>query len=225
MDNILIIEDDADIRNLIVYNLEKTGYKTIEAENANDALIIVEDINVNAILLDIMLPGLNRIQFLEIIRGKEETKHIPVIIISAKNTESDIIAAFEKGADDYLPKPFSMDILQAKLKSVLRRAGATVPTSDSLEYMGIKMDDVRHKVYVGNEEIKLTNKEYELLRLLIASPNRIFTRTRLLNTIWGYGSESFTRTVDSHISTLRKKLGGKGDIIKSIPKIGYGIDI
>lgn len=226
MSNILIVEDDADIRSLIVYNLEKNGFQALEAENANDALIIAEDVNIDAILLDIMLPGLSGIELLEIIRKKEEYKRIPVVIISAKNAEKDIISALEKGADDYLPKPFSMEMLHAKIKTILRRtASSGLDPVGGKEYEGIKIDDERHKVFVDAQEIKLTNKEYELLKLLISAPHRIFTRTKLLNSLWGYDSESFTRTVDSHIATLRKKLGAKGDMIKSIPKIGYGIDL
>lgn len=225
MNNILIIEDDNDIRSLIVYNLEKNGFKIIEADNANDALISLEEVNIDAILLDIMLPGLNGIQFLEIIRRKENTSRTPVIIISAKNAEHDIISALEKGADDYLPKPFSMEMLNAKIKSVLRRTVGSENYTPTLEYKNIKMDDTRHKVFSSGVEIKLTNKEYELLRLFMASPHRIFTRNKLLNTVWGYDSESLTRTVDAHISTLRKKLGDNGEIIKSIPKIGYGLEI
>lgn len=226
MSNILIVEDDADIRSLIAYNLEKNGFKALEAENANDALIIAEDVVLDAILLDIMLPGLNGIELLEIIRKKEAYKRIPVIIISAKNAEKDIISALEKGADDYLPKPFSMEMLNAKIKTILRRTAAGVSDSPGItEYEGIKIDGERHKVFIDGNEIKLTNKEYELLKLLISAPNRIFTRVKLLNSLWGYDSESFTRTVDSHIATLRKKLGDKGELIKSIPKIGYGIDL
>ena len=147
-----------------------------------------------------------------------------MIIISAKNAEHDIISALDHGADDYLPKPFSMEMLSAKINTVLRR-GLKPEGEMQLECMGIKMDDSRRKVFIDSEEIILTHKEYELLKIFISNPNKIFTRNQLLNTVWGYDSESMTRTVDSHVSTLRKKLGVKGDIIKSIPKIGYGVEV
>lgn len=224
MNKVLLIEDDPDIRELISYNLTKNGFSVTSAENANDALIMLDDIKIDIILLDLMLPGLKGMQFLDIVRAKSGVKHIPVIIISAKNAEHDIISALDHGADDYLPKPFSMEMLSAKINTVLRR-GLKSEGEMQLECMGIKMDDSRRKVFIDSEEIVLTHKEYELLKIFISNPNKIFTRNQLLNTVWGYDSESMTRTVDSHVSTLRKKLGAKGDIIKSIPKIGYGVEV
>ncbi len=223
MNKIMLVEDDPDIRDLVIYNLQKNGFSVTSADNANDALIMLDDIKVDIILLDLMLPGLKGMQFLDIVRNREGIKNIPVIIISAKNAEHDIITALEHGADDYLPKPFSMEILAAKINTVLRR-GVKAEEGAPLEYMGIKMDGSRRKVFSDGGEIRLTHKEYELLKIFISSPNKIFTRNQLLNTVWGYDSESMTRTVDSHVSTLRKKLGPKGDIIKSIPKIGYGVE-
>lgn len=225
MTRILLIEDDNDIRELIKYNLEKRSHTVIDHDNANSALITLEDVAIDIILLDIMLPGLKGTQFLKIVRDKQTTKNIPVIIISAKNREEDIIAALDGGADDYLPKPFSIEMLVAKINSILRRAESVNITDKILEVNNISIDDNKHKVFVDKVEIKLTLKEYELLKLFLTNKNKIFTRNQLLNSIWSYDSEAMTRTVDSHIASLRKKLGVASNIIVSIPKIGYGVEV
>ncbi len=226
MPKIMLIEDDEEIRELIKYNLHKSGHDVLALENANDALIAIEDAHTDLILLDIMLPGLKGTHFLEILRTRQHNPNVPVIIISAKNAEHDIIAAIEKGADDYLPKPFSMEMLNAKVKSILRRSTqGNEHATDTIKFAGITLDLIRHKTFVDGEEVKLTMKEFELLKIFMSHPEKVFTRNWLLNTVWGYDSDSMTRTVDSHISTLRKKLGNVGEIIKSIPKIGYGIEI
>ena len=225
MTRILLIEDDNDIRELIKYNLEKRAHTVIDHDNANSALITLEDVAIDLILLDIMLPGLKGTQFLKIVRDKQSTKNIPIIIISAKNREEDIISALDSGADDYLPKPFSIEMLIAKINSILRRAESINTTDKILEVNNISIDDNKHKVFVDKVEIKLTLKEYELLKLFLTNKNKIFTRNQLLNSIWSYDSEAMTRTVDSHIASLRKKLGDASNIIVSIPKIGYGVEV
>ena len=224
MRNVLLIEDDLDITELIAYNLQKAGFKVHTADNANDGLIILDEVACDIILLDLMLPGLKGMDFLKIIRSKENTANIPVIIISAKNAEHDIISGLNTGADDYLPKPFSMEMLTAKVNTILRRGSSiTGRSSNIIEHKGIKIDDANHKVYIDGQEIKLTHKEYELLRLFLLNPDTIFSRDRLLNSIWGYDSQSYTRTVDAHIASLRKKLLLYGDLIKSVSKTGYGL--
>jgi len=147
--------------------------------------------------------------------------YIPVIIISAKNSEEDIIKGLQAGADDYLTKPFSINILLARIKAILKRAHHI--TSNS-EYSGISIDEKNYKVFADKKEIILTNKEYTLISYLVKHPLQVFTRNQLLSSIWGYEAEIYTRTVDSHISSLRKKLGDKGVLIKSIPKIGYKLE-
>lgn len=224
MRNVLIIEDDTDIAELITYNLQKAGFKPHHAVNANEGLIILGEVACDVILLDLMLPGLKGMEFLKIIRSNDEYSNVPVIIISAKTHEQDIIAGLNTGADDYLPKPFSMEMLIAKINTILRRgASFTGRAANILEYQGIKLDDANHKVYIDGKEIKLTHKEYELLRLFLTNPDTIFSRDRLLNSIWGYDSQSYTRTVDAHIASLRKKLLNYGDLIISVPKTGYGL--
>ena len=219
MNNILLIEDEEEIRSLIAYNVEREGFSVFQSEDANEALITIEDTQIELILLDLMLPGLSGMQFLKIIKGNSEYERIPVIIISAKNSEKDIVAALEAGADDYLTKPFSMKILIARIRAMLRRGGITEETV--LSYGNIRVERESHRVFSGDEEVHLTKKEFELLGLLIGNQGRVFTRDQLLNSVWGYEAEVYTRTVDAHISSLRKKLGDGGNAIKSIPKIGY----
>lgn len=224
MRHVLVIEDDGDISELISYNLQKSGFKTHVADNANDGLIILDEIACDIILLDLMLPGLKGMDFLNILRNREKFANIPVIIISAKTGENNIISGLNAGADDYLVKPFTMDLLVTKINAVLRRSSSiTGRSSNIIEYKGIKIDDSNHKVYSDGKEVKLTYKEYELLRLFLLNPDTIFSRDMLLNSIWGYDSQTYTRTVDAHIASLRKKFSDKGNLIKSVSKTGYGL--
>ncbi len=220
MAKILLVEDEEALREVVAFNIQNAGHDLVETDNANDALMLLEEFLPDLILLDIMLPGLKGDQFLALIRANSKFAAIPVIIISAKNSEEDIVRILELGADDYLTKPFSIKVLLAKVMVVLKRS-QTDDHGTFLHYAETSIDEVNHKAFVDGQEIILTNKEFALLLLFIKHPRRVFTRNQLLNTIWGYDADVFTRTVDSHISTLRKKLGEAGQIIKSIPKIGY----
>lgn len=220
---ILVIEDHEEMSDLIKYNMEQKNYEVICSSDANEGLIHLESFSPDVILLDLMLPGLKGMDFLNIIRNNQKYNYIPVIIISAKNAEIDIIRGLENGADDYLTKPFSMNILAAKVKALLRRAPAM--ENKVVSESGITVDTVNYTAKINDEELLLTNKEYELLVLFLKNPKRVFTRNQLLDAIWGYESDVYSRTVDTHISSLRKKLGEKGKIIKSVPKIGYRLEI
>lgn len=223
MSNILLVEDEHSLREIITFNLKNEGHEVVDTDNANDALIIIEDFIPEIILLDIMLPGLKGSQFLNLIRSNPKYHDIPVIIISAKSSEDDIVRLLEAGADDYLTKPFSIKVLLAKIKVMMKRSPVTTE-KNVIEYDSIVVDENNYRVYCNNSEITLTHKEFELLTLFLKHPRRVFTRNQLLSTVWGYESDVFTRTVDSHVSSLRKKLGERGDIIKSIPKIGYKVE-
>ena len=222
MKKVLIIEDNRELLAIIKFNLIKNNFEVFSVENANDGLIILEDTDIDIILLDLMLPGLSGEEFLRIIKNNKRTRNIPVIIISAKKMENDIVSCLKEGADDYLTKPFSIKVLLAKIEAVLRRA--SIIKAEKFEYKGIEIDTNSFKVRTDGKEINLTKKEFELLNLFIQNPKRVFTREQLLDKIWGYSSEVYTRTVDAHISSIRKKLGQKGKLIKSIPKVGYLIE-
>jgi two-component system phosphate regulon response regulator PhoB len=222
MNNILIIEDEDDLREIIKYNLENNGFQTQDVSNANDALILMDDFLPDLILLDLMLPGLKGENFLSLIKKNSKYKAIPVVIISAKNKEEDIVKAIEAGADDYLVKPFSIKVLIAKINAIIkRRVGEE---SFGFEYEGLRVDEGNYKIFLDDKELELTHKEYLLLSFLLKHPKQVLPRNQLLTKVWGYESDVYTRTVDSHISSLRKKLGQKGELIKSIQKIGYKLE-
>ena len=220
MAKILLVEDEADLREIVTFNVQNAGHTIVGTDNANDALMFLEDFLPDLILLDIMLPGLKGDQFLKLIRSNDRFAQVPVVIISAKSSEDDIVRLLEIGADDYLTKPFSMKVLLAKIPVMLKRTGRD-ESGTLVTYADISIDETNYKAFVAGTELTLTHKEFELLTLFVKHPRRVFTRNQLLTTIWGYDADVFTRTVDSHISTLRKKLGAAGQIIKSIPKIGY----
>ncbi|UOD34138.1 response regulator [Deferribacteraceae bacterium V6Fe1] len=219
---VLIIEDEEDLREILKFNLEREGFQVEAVQDANYGLMILEEFIPDIILLDLMLPGLKGQQFLKLIKSNSMFRLIPVIIVSAKNSESDIVGALESGAEDFITKPFSIKILMAKIKVILKRK--SVIDSNMVTYNGIELDKSLRVAKIEGEQIELTLKEFELLQLLISNPKRVFTRNQLLTNIWGYDADVYTRTVDSHISSLRKKLKSKGDIIKSVPKVGYKVE-
>ncbi len=220
MFNILIIEDEEAIANLIEFNLKKEGFKTLIAENANYAILLLKDFIPNLIILDLMLPGLQGEDFLRLIKTKQEYKDIAVVILSAKSQESVITKLLSEGADDYIVKPFSIKVLIAKIKALLRRIEKK---DNKMKFNGIELDLDTFSAYIDNKALDLTAKEFELLSLFLSNPNKVFSREELFTKIWGYDSQIQTRTLDAHISSLRKKLGPKANIIKSKPKIGYGL--
>ncbi|MDR2386781.1 MAG: response regulator transcription factor [Deltaproteobacteria bacterium] len=216
---IMMIEDEAALREVIEYNLTREGYQVTAFDNANDALIAVEDCPPDLVLLDLMLPGLQGLQFLDIFRQKDQKT--PVIIISARTSEDDIIRALERGADDYLPKPFSLKLLETKVKVALRRLSGETSNTGFFSSGGVSVELDSHKAICDNNELQLTQKEFDLLALFIRKPGKVFTRNQLLNIIWGYENDVNSRTVDVHMAMLRKKLSDKGRFIKTLPKIGY----
>lgn len=222
MKRILVIEDEPDLRDLVEFNLKASGYSPVGTDNANDALMLVNDAQFDLILLDLMLPGLQGDQFLKILRGMDRVSDTSVMIVSAKDSEEDIVAGLDAGADDYLTKPFSIKVLLAKVAAILRRA-ATAGRENAV-HAGISVNSETHRATVDGKNIQLAAKEFDLLLLFVRNPEKVFTRNQLLNTIWGYEADIFTRTVDAHISSLRKKLGEKGRLIRSVPKIGYRME-
>jgi len=216
---VLVVEDEKDIRELIRFNLQKEGYEAIGAEDANEALLILRNnVGVDLILLDLMLPGLQGEEFLRLLKSEKRFATIPVIIITAKSGEKTMVDNLNAGADDFLTKPFSIKILMAKVKAVLRRFS---PEFKIIERYGIELDTKSRTSSVDGEKVELTKTEFDLLMLFLANPNRVFTRDDILNLVWNLDADLNTRTVDVHISNLRKKLGRKGNLLKSVPKMGY----
>ena len=220
---IYCVEDDTSIRELMLYALRASGFEAegfCEGQSLFAALAHTEP---QLILLDIMLPGMDGIEILKNLRGNPATAHIPVIIASAKGTEYDKVVGLDLGADDYLAKPFGMMEMVSRIRAVLRR---TAPKSQrELLQMGqLQMDPQAHTVYADGRRVELTLKEFELLRLFLEHPGRVFTRDQLLERIWSTDYLGETRTVDVHIGTLRTKLGPCGDYIRTVRGVGYRLE-
>ena len=220
---IYCVEDDAGIRELVVYTLRNTGF---EAEGCPDGAALTAALRKQTpqlILLDIMLPGEDGITILRRLRAVPDTADIPVILLTAKNTEYDKVVGLDTGADDYIAKPFGMMELVARIRAVLRRTEARAESDGPhpLVAGGICVDERAHTVFADGQEVQLTLKEYQLLTLLMKNRGAVLTRDVLLENIWGYGSENETRTVDVHIRTLRQKLGADGALIETVRGVGY----
>lgn len=219
---IYIVEDDSSIRELEKYALLNSGF-TVEGFDNSKELYNALGTNLPVlIILDIMLPGEDGLNILKKIRQTPNYKYIPVIMVTAKTSEIDAVKGLDMGADDYITKPFGVMELISRIKAVLRRTQTQKVNTVSLDE--ITIDEERHIVYNNGEQVELTYKEYEILKLLIINKGIVLTRDRLMENIWGYDFEQGNRTVDVHIQSLRKKLGPSGDHIKTIRHVGYKID-
>ena len=222
--NLLIVEDDVTIRELLNYNLKKK-FKIFEANSAEEALDACDSNNIHLILLDWMLPEMSGLSLLRTIKKQKNNLEIPVIFVTAKDDESDKIAAFSSGADDYITKPFSHLELLARVEAVLKR---TYPDLylDELFHEDIKVNLKTHKVYRNKVLIKLSPKEYDLLINFILNPKLVFSREQLLDKVWGVESDIELRTVDVHIRRLRKAVNilGCREVIRTVRSTGYSLD-
>ena len=221
---IYCVEDDAGIRELVVYTLQNTGLEARGFADGEALFAALREQKPDLLLLDIMLPGEDGISILRRLRAVRETAKLPVILLTAKNTEYDKVVGLDSGADDYVAKPFGMMELGARIRAVLRRTQDSPPGEGGgrpLVAGSICVDERAHSVHVGADEVQLTLKEYQLLCLLMKNQGAVLTRDVLLENIWGYGNESETRTVDVHIRTLRQKLGAGGALIETVRGVGY----
>ena len=224
---VLIIEDEPDIRKTIDYNLSKESFKVVQAESIAEGEKALAANKIDVIILDLMLPDGSGLTLCRDIKSDAKTKHIPVIILTAKTEEVDRIVGFELGADDYVTKPFSVRELILRVKAILKR-GIDSPRQEN-DSFDIEAGDIRlnldaHQVFVGDEEITLTALEFRLLKHLLDRRGRVQTRDQLLEEVWGYSSDVTTRTVDTHIKRLREKLLGAGDCIQTIRGVGYRLE-
>lgn len=218
---IYYVEDDAAIRKLIVYTLGMTGYGIQGFETPAEFWQAMEKELPELILLDIMLPGESGISVLKRLKENSAAKSIPVIMITARDTEDDVVEGLELGADDYLPKPLSMMELIARVKAVLRRSSRSDAEESMIEAGSIRMDVSRHTVSAGGEFISLTLKEFELLRVLMENAGRLVVRSKLIESVWSQDYAGADHTLDSHIQTLRSKLGPSGGMIQTVYGCGY----
>ena len=220
---IFCVEDDTAIRNMMIYTLNASGFGAEGFENGESLFRALESRRPRLVLLDIMLPGMDGIEILRKLREGNTTADIPVIIASARGTEYDRIMGLELGADDYLSKPFSMLEMVSRVKAVLRRS-APRENPGVLRVGRLSVDREQHIVSLDGERIRLTLKEYELLRLFMENTGRVFSRDQLLSSIWDADFAGETRTVDVHIGTLRTKLGPCGEYIETVRGVGYRME-
>ncbi len=217
------VDDDSTIREIEVYTLTQTGF---EARGFSDGVSMIEALKTEIpelIILDIMMPEMDGLEVLGILRSEEKYKNIPVIMATAKGTEMDKIGGLNSGADDYLVKPFGVMEMVARVKAVLRRTAKEDSSSDITVGL-ITFKENEHMVYADGEKVELTHKEFEMLKLFIRNPNIVFSRDKIMSRIWGTDYIGETRTVDMHIKTLRQKLGNTGGQIKTVIGVGYRLE-
>ena len=217
----LIIEDDADIAESVRYNLESEGFAAVVASTGEQGLALALN-SPNppiVIVLDLMLPGMNGMELCRRLRRENQTRRVPIIMLTAKTSEAERIAGLDLGADDYIAKPFSVRELMARVRAVLRRADDETGEQYDDGRLAIDFADVR--VTCGGAKVKLTNKEFLLLATLAKKRGRVLTRQQLLDQVWGYSYYGDARTLDVHIRRLRQKLGACGDCIETLVGVGY----
>ncbi|MEM7482537.1 MAG: response regulator transcription factor [Acidobacteriota bacterium] len=218
---ILVVEDDADIAEVLRYNLEKEGFQVEVVPRGDDALEAARKSTPDLLLIDLMLPGIDGLDLTRILKRSAETERIPVVMLTAKAEEIDRIVGLELGADDYIPKPFSPREVVLRVKAVLRRGAPEPEEPENLSLGEIVLDIPAHRLTVAGEEVPLTATEFRLLRLLMERRGRVQSRSRLLSDVWGYAESIDSRTVDTHIRRLRRKLGSEADRIETIIGVGY----
>lgn len=219
---IYLVEDDANIRELVCYTLNHSGLEAAGFERPSQFWKAMERRLPDLVLLDIMLPEEDGLTILRRLRSAVATASIPILLVSAKNSEYDKVLGLDNGADDYLAKPFGMMELVARAKALLRRT-AKGKAEEEFRLGALYVSLSRHLAMVEGEEVPLTNKEFSLLSCLLKNQGRVLTRDQLLNDIWGYSFDGENRTVDVHIRTLRHKLGDAGQLIKTVRGVGYKI--
>jgi phosphate regulon transcriptional regulator PhoB len=226
---ILVVEDEPDIRKLVQYNLAQERFKVLEAEDGEQALKILQRDKPHLVILDLMLPGLSGLELCKILRERPETSQLPILMLTAKAGEADKVVGLEMGADDYLAKPFSPREMVARVRAILRRSESAATTDTPRVYQKglLKIDFGTYEVYARGKSVKLTLKEFELLRFLVQNPNRVLSRDQLLDRVWGGETFVTPRTVDVHIRRLRKAIE-KDDSnptwILTLRGVGYKFD-
>ena len=222
MRKIYCVEDDSSIRELLEYTLRSSGFDVRGFENASDFMTALSGSLPSLVLLDIMLPDRDGMQVLHELRSRNETKSVPVILLTAKGGRLDKIKGLDGGADDYITKPFDVLELVSRINAVLRRTSAPDANQKaSLQYKDVEIDTGSRTVSVAGTPVALTFKEFELLYYLVSNKGIVLSRDKLMNEVWGTDFEGETRTVDVHIRTLRQKLGSAGEYIVTVRNVGY----
>lgn len=221
MTRLLLVEDERDLRFSLVHNLEFEGYEVTEAPDGKQGLEKAITERFDLVILDIMMPGLDGLSVLKEIRKKDQST--PVMMLTARSTEMDKVIGFELGADDYLTKPFGLGEFLARVKALLRRRQACAPLPTTVRFLDIQVDLDNYAMSKADEPVHLSQKEFLLLKYLIQRPGQAVEKGEVLNAIWGYKSDATTRTIDTHIAKLRRKLGDQNtnQIIQTVPTVGY----
>lgn len=220
---IVVVEDEPDILELLSYNLQREGYKVLCAADGLQGLALIQQVNPDLVLLDLMLPGIDGLEICRQLKAGVKTRNIPIVMVTAKGEESDLVLGLGLGADDYVAKPFSPKELIARVGAVLRRVTASaVATGDQpIEFENLVIDLARHKVSLDAQEIVLTASEFRLLHCLASHPGRVFSREHLLNKAFGEDAVVIDRNIDVHIRAIRKKTGEDRHFIETIRGVGY----
>jgi two-component system, OmpR family, alkaline phosphatase synthesis response regulator PhoP len=217
---VMVIEDEKEIRDLVRYNLEKAGYRVAAAGDGEEGLRQLFAARPDALVLDLMLPGMNGLEILREVRQEPVTHDLPVLVLTARSAEMDKLLGFEHGADDYLTKPFSPRELVARVKALVRRASPS-GLSRALEAGALRVDVDAREARLHDQRLDLTPREFDLLAFLVRHPGRVLSRDELLRKVWGYDYVGETRTVDVHVRRLRAKLGDAADRIETVLGSGY----
>ena len=218
---ILIIEDEPDIQELLSFNLDNNGYKVYTASNGEKGLEVARKEHPDLILLDLMLPGIHGLDVCRIIKSDQDTSGISIIMLTALGQEEDIIKGLETGADDYVTKPFSLQVLEARIKSVLRRVPENVENTKTIKIHDIQIKPRTREVKINGDVPELTFTEFQILHLLASHPGWVFTRYQIIDKIRGDNYPVTDRSVDFQIVGLRKKMGDKGNLIQTVRGVGY----
>lgn len=220
---ILIVEDESDIAELVSVNLERVGYRTEVVHSGEAALAKVEALRPALVVLDLMLPGLNGLEVCKRIKAADKTAAIPVLMLTARTEESEIITGFEAGADDYVTKPFSPRVLVARVKTLLKRelGNTEQRRGDRISLHGIDIDVSRHEVFVDGTKVHLSATEFSILEFLARNSGWVFSRNQIIDAVKGKDYPVTERSVDVQILGLRKKLGARGDLIQTVRGVGY----
>jgi two-component system, OmpR family, phosphate regulon response regulator PhoB len=220
-EKILLIEDEPDIAEVLQYNLEKEGFDVGTARRGDTGLDAIRRDSPDLILLDLMLPGIDGLELTRMLKRDPLTSRLPIVMLTARGEEVDRIVGLELGADDYISKPFSPREVVLRVKAVLRRFQQEESAAERLESGGIELDISGHQLRVRAKEVPLTATEFRLLRLLLERSGRVQTRGQLLSDVWGYAEDIDSRTVDTHIRRLRRKLGAEAERIETVIGVGY----
>ena len=218
---ILVIEDERGLTDVLTYNLQREGYEVLVAHDGQEGLRKAQMQLPDLIILDLMLPKLDGLEVCRELRAGERTRSVPILMLTARAEETDQVVGFSMGADDYVTKPFSVKVLLQRVKALQRRVEQTTDAGDIIEHLGVRIDRVRHKASADDTDLDLTPTEFRLLECMLRQPGRAFTRAQLMDVAIGEGAIVLERTIDVHIKTLRRKLGGEQEFIETVRGVGY----